>query len=79
MPVRVCQGVTDGRGYRRDPWLLGDREESRRPKNTSRLSHHHGMDVSRIPMESGPGGWTPPARHEMRHEGGEAASAEWAL
>ncbi|WVZ57958.1 hypothetical protein U9M48_008285 [Paspalum notatum var. saurae] len=40
VPVRVCQGVTDGRWYRRDPRLLGDRGESCRPKNTSRPSRH---------------------------------------
>ena len=48
-PVRICQGVADRGGYRRDPRLsLGGGESrglGRHPPS------HHGMDMSRIPMD----------------------------
>jgi len=50
-PMRIRQGVTDGGGYRRDALVSRSGREGRGPKNASRPPRHHGMNMSRIPME----------------------------
>jgi hypothetical protein len=50
-PVRICQGLTDRGQYWGDLRLSLGGEESRGPKNPSRLPNHHGMSMMRILME----------------------------
>jgi hypothetical protein len=47
-PVRVRQGLADGRGYRRDPRLAGSGGEGLR---AGRLPRHHRVSVTRVPVK----------------------------
>ena len=50
-PVRIRQGVADRGGYRRDPQLSLDGGESHGLR--SHPSSHHGMSMTRVPMDDG--------------------------
>ena len=64
--VRVRQGVANGRGYRRDLWVAGHRRESSGPQGTSRVSHHHRVNVMRVSVKEC---WVVHRRHDTGSRG----------
>jgi hypothetical protein len=50
-PVRVHQGLADGRGYRRDLRVNGHRRKSPGLQGSSRVSCHHRINMTRVAVK----------------------------
>jgi len=76
-PVRVQQGLADGRGYQGDLRVPGHRRKSPGLQGTSRVSRHHQVNMTQVSVKKrrvvhrrrDPGSWLPRRRGRCRRRG----------